>query len=422
MIIDCSIESISYGSNTVLENVYFKVYTGECLLISGDSGSGKSTVLHFISGLLEKKHAKVNGICNIKKGTSLVFIAQNPDSNIISNDVKSELLLYSCADIAKINSIILTYSIPESFLNRKTNELSGGQKQLLAVLCGIIQDADLYVLDEPTAMLDDENTLIVTEIIKELLENKKTVIITTHNKVQFSFGNKHLELNSKPKKHQVELFCSEGVDDEKICLRLNDICFSYRKNEVIFKDFNLSLINGDILLLTGKNGTGKTTLAKLMSGLLKPQKGVILFNEKMIRKTPRYLPVVFSYSLQNPNWQLLFESVDKEIKYSINTLSQSNTNSRRLTLDLLLENTIINKEKEPRDLSFGQKKFITNFSFFHNPSIHFFDEPDLGTDEVFNNYFIDYLLFRKNKGLISIVVSHNLEKYKHIANKHITLL
>lgn len=390
-------------------------------MITGDSGSGKSTILQFVSGLLGKKNASVDGICNIAKNTNLVFIAQNPDSNIISNDVKSELLLYSGADVTKIKTLLTRYKIPESFLNKNTNELSGGQMQLLAVLCGVIQEVDLYVLDEPTAMLDDENTLIVSDIIKKLLVNQKTVIISTHNKTQFGFANKHLELKAITKIHQINLFSNEGVIIDRIKLELDNIHFSYKRKEVIFKGFNLSLINKDILLISGKNGSGKTTLAKLMAGLLKPQKGTILFNKSKIKKVTKYLPVVFSYSLQNPNWQLLFESVAKEVNFSVNKFYVSDTNSHNETLNILLDNTNISKTKEPRELSFGQKKFISNFSFYHDPIIHFFDEPDLGTDEVFNNYFLDYLLYRKNKGLISIVVSHNAEKYKHIATKHIIL-
>jgi ABC-type transporter Mla maintaining outer membrane lipid asymmetry ATPase subunit MlaF len=87
----------------------------------------------------------------------------------------------------------------------------------------------------------------------------------------------------------------------------------------------------------------------------------------------------------------------------------------------VFNNTHIDPKKEPRELSFGQKKFITNLSFYHNPIIHFFDEPDLGTDNIFNQYLIDYINYRKEFGLISIIVSHNINKYKSIATKHISL-
>lgn len=421
MIIDCTIHTIRYGNHTVLENLNIRLNCGDCLVISGDSGSGKSTALLYIAGLLENKHVSVDASRKIAQQTKLIYVAQDPDSNIISNDVKSELILYSGANISKVNSVISKYRIPERFLERSINELSGGQKQLLAVLCGIIQDVDLYILDEPTAMLDNENSMIVIEIIKELINNSKAAIIATHNKMQFSFGNENLDLDSKKKKFKADLFSINQASRRQVYFLMNDIHFAYKKDENIFKEFNLALVNGDILLISGKNGTGKTTLAKLMAGLKKPQKGTIELNKKKIRNVPMYLPLMFSYSLQNPNWQLLFESVEKEVNSSVIKFAVENKDSSIANLNELLANVNINKSKEPRELSFGQKKFISNFSYYHDPLIHFFDEPDLGADEVFYNYFIKYLTYRKNKGLISIVVSHDPNKYKNIANKYISL-
>ncbi len=421
MIVDCSINNIKYENNTVLENINFKLNKGECLMISGNSGSGKTTLLLFVSGLLQKKQASIDGTCNISNNAKLVYIAQNPDSNIISNDVKSELLLNSSGDVLKINSLLDRYNISDSFINKKTDELSDGQKQLLAVLSGILQNADLYVFDEPTAMLDNENTLMVSKTINQLLKNNKTVIISTHNPDRFDIAFKPLVLKSQTKKYQNNVFRSRIKGTKDYIFELKNLHFYYNKNEIIFKDFCLSLTNEDVLLISGKNGTGKTTLAKLMAGLLKPKKGTIKINERKIKKYKNYLPVLFSYSLQNPNWQLLFETIEKEVNFSINKYLKENANSHIKNLISLFTYTNIDKFKEPRELSFGQKKFITNFSFYHDPIIHFFDEPDLGTDEVFNNYFLDYIAYRKEKGLISIIVSHNSNKYKAIATKNIIL-
>lgn len=421
MIVDCKIRNIKYNKKIVVKDINFNLDKGECLILSGDSGSGKTTILLFVANLLNMKQAATDATFQIAEKTKISYVAQNPDTNIISNDVRSELMLHSNGDFNKINDLIELFKISDNILNKNIDNLSGGQKQLITVISCLLQDADLYLFDEPTAMLDDENSEIVAKAIEQLLKMGKTVILSTHNPKHFNFDHKTISLKGKQKIYFKNIFKFTNNSIPNYILSLDNVNFSYTKKEQVLNSFNLTLKNKDILLISGKNGTGKTTLANLMAGLLKPKKGTITLNGNNVRKYKNYLPTFFSYSLQNPNWLLLFDTVENEVGFSIKKYDKENTNSKIQELHKIFENTNIDKAKEPRELSFGQKKFISNFSFYHNPIIHFFDEPDLGMDKVFNKYFIDYLSYRKEKGLISIIVSHNIDKYKSIATKTISL-
>lgn len=421
MIVDCEIRNIKYYDKIVVKDISFNLDKGECLMLSGNSGSGKTTILLFVANLLNMKQASTDATFQIAEDTKISYVAQNPETNIISNDVRSELILHSNGNLDKINYLIKLFKLSNIILDKNIDNLSGGQKQLIAVISCLLQDADLYLFDEPTAMLDDENSKIVSNAIEKLLEIGKTVILSTHNPRYFKFKHKIVSLKDKENIYSNSIFKFSNDSIPNYILSLDNIDFSYTKKEQILNSFSLTLKNRDILIVSGKNGTGKTTLAKLMAGLLKPIKGKVTLNGNNVRKFKNYLPIFFSYSLQNPSWHLLFDTVENEVGFSIKRFDKENSNSKIQELNRIFESTNIDKEKEPRELSFGQKKFVSNFSFYHNPIIHFFDEPDLGMDEVFNKYFIDYLSHRKEKGLISIIVSHNIEKYKSIATKNISL-
>jgi ABC-type multidrug transport system ATPase subunit len=269
MILDCKISSIRYNDKIVVKDVNFNLDIGNCLMLTGDSGSGKTTLLLAIADLLNSKEAKIEASIKIKENIKIAYVAQNPDANIISGDVKSELLLHSNGDIKQINEILMTFNVSEHLLSKKIRELSSGQKQLITVISSLLHSADLYLFDEPTAMLDNENAQIVSKAIKKLLSIGKTVLISTHNPKKFDFPCQIISLKSKPKTFQPGIFRFKNKDISKYKFEIQNLDFSYNKNVKIFANFNLSLKNGDILLLSGKNGAGKTTLAKLMAGLIR---------------------------------------------------------------------------------------------------------------------------------------------------------
>lgn len=421
----CQINSINYGNNLVLRNISFELKRGEFLLITGESASGKSTLLSFIAGILQKsKDAKIDGKCEFVNGVSsqsVAYISQNPETNLICNDVRSEILLNGSNNIDIIRKVLNIFNLNFKTLEIKVQNLSGGEQQLLAIVCAVLRDCQIYIFDEPTAMLDYENTMIVVEAIKKLKEETKTIIVASHEPDIWKNKEKHIDLGGFGKSYQP--LNNNPLTGKKghIVFDAKNISFGYEKNETLIDNLSFNIKSGDVLHIAGKNGSGKTTLAKLLAGILKPKNGIIKLNGISIKKYKHYLPGEFAFTFQNPNWQLLFETVSKELSFCAKNHAHENKFDYKRMIYDVLNYMQINKDMDPRELSFGQRKFITNYSFLNFPKIHLFDEPEIALDDVMIKYFYDYVKLRKTMGLISIIISHNTEKVKEYATEEIIL-
>lgn len=421
----CQINSIYYGNTPVLKNISFELKKGEFLLITGESATGKSTLLSFIAGILkENKYAKIDGKCEFVNGAfskSVAYILQNPEANLICNDVRSEILLNGSNNIENIQKVLNIFNLNSKILERKVQNLSGGEQQLLAIVCAVLRDCQIYIFDEPTAMLDYENTIIVVNAIKKLKEDIKTIIVASHEVNIWEDKEKHIHLSGLGKCYKTFNNNSLKYKKGNIVFEVKNISFAYKKNETLINNLSFKLKSGDVLHIAGKNGSGKTTLAKILAGILKPQNGMINLNGIPIKKYKHYLPKEFAFSFQNPNWQLLFETVSEEISYCANKYLPENIFDYNNFIYDVLDNTHINKDIDPRELSFGQRKFIANYSFLNFPKIHLFDEPEIALDNISKKYFYDYIQLRKVMNFISIIISHHTEKLKEYVTKEIVI-
>ena len=179
--------SFSYDKkNPTFENVSFSLKKGMKVLIHGKNGSGKSTLIKIISGLYSTYEGKlsVNGmdykdlnVDSFRKRVSYIeqtpyFFKGNLGENIriVNPEVDQERLQGLMAQL-KINKSL------EYFINDDGSNLSGGEKQKISILRGLLKEAEVYIIDEPTNNLDIDSK----EVIKAILQDKKyTVIFITH--------------------------------------------------------------------------------------------------------------------------------------------------------------------------------------------------------------------------------------------------
>ena len=181
--------SKSYNDNLVIDNISFSIKKGDIVSVVGPSGSGKSTLLRCID-LLEKSEGEIlfegkklyKG--EIGKKIGMVFQQFNlfPHLSVLDNIIlaPTKLKLMAKKDATKKAYELLDTIDLKDKANSYPNELSGGQKQRVAIIRTLIIDPDIILFDEPTSALDPEMIGEVLELIKEIANTGKTMMIVSH--------------------------------------------------------------------------------------------------------------------------------------------------------------------------------------------------------------------------------------------------
>jgi ABC-type multidrug transport system fused ATPase/permease subunit len=195
--------TIYYGSKPVLNNFSASIPQKSITGVVGDVGSGKSSILKAIMGLVNYTgHIYIGQrpIKNIHCG-SVVYINQHP--NLFNKTVYYNLNYGSNYNKNEIHHILRQYGMDQFIANldkgldtivgREGKGVSGGQRQLLAIMRAVIQDRSIILLDEPTSSLDKRHRELLMELIKRM--KHKTVIIVTHDHSLDSLFDQTIDLN-----------------------------------------------------------------------------------------------------------------------------------------------------------------------------------------------------------------------------------
>lgn len=202
-----------YGERLILDNVSFEANTGKSYAIIGESGSGKSTILNIL-GTLDKEYSGelVINEYNIKKESDRIvsnirnqligFVFQA--YHLLDNyTVKENLflpLLYSSNKKSDYQYIIeerLSQLQVLELQNQKINELSGGEKQRIAIARALVNNPSIIIADEPTGNLDWDNTKIIMDIFLKIRDSNVAVIIVTHDLRVAEFCDEIYEIKNK---------------------------------------------------------------------------------------------------------------------------------------------------------------------------------------------------------------------------------
>jgi len=186
----------NYSSNVQLQFPDFSLEKGEQALILGQSGCGKTTLLHLLSGLLQPRTGQViienQAISTLKgakldnfRGKNIGIVFQSPHF-IEALTVKENLTLtQTLAGNPKNDEVIqqlLSDLGIESKLNAKVNALSVGEKQRVSIARALVNSPALILADEPTSALDDENCNAVLNLVREQAKkHNSTLLIVTHD-------------------------------------------------------------------------------------------------------------------------------------------------------------------------------------------------------------------------------------------------
>ena len=190
--------SVFYDENQVVHAINLNVSPGECVVLTGESGSGKSSIINAINGLGARyDNARIEGtialdgdelaqkqIYEIAMLASSVF--QNPKTHFFNVDTTQELLFFlentgvSKQNMQKRLQDLLSLFPIAHLLNRSIFELSGGEKQILCLASAYISGCKLILLDEPTSNLDHISIALLADMLKRLKQQGITLLIAEH--------------------------------------------------------------------------------------------------------------------------------------------------------------------------------------------------------------------------------------------------
>lgn len=441
--------SFGYEQEEFFQNTNLHISEGECVLLCGESGCGKTTATKMINGLIP--HFMESGILNgtvsvdgspvaetepyiLAKCIGSVF--QNPKSQFFRMDTDSELAfgLENEGIPKKLMEAAIDKTVSDlkiqKLLGRNIFSLSGGEKQLLAFASVYAMSPKVYILDEPTANLDEASIERLKEQILYLKQQGHTVVIAEHRlyflkdmidralyfrngKIMHEFSNGDFnQLDDDIRKQmglrtlqKIELSLSEAdKKTEDGALVVQNICCSYDKRNMVLKNISFRANPGEVLAITGANGSGKTTLMRCLCGLIKEADGsIILDGKKRNRKERKKKSFLV---MQDVNHQLFCDSVWNECEQAAGKVLE-NTDIEEILRKLDL---IDYKDKHPMALSGGQKqRLAVATALLSDKKIVIFDEPTSGLDYRHMCEVTSIVRFLAKQGKIVIVVSHDNE-------------
>ena len=191
----------------VLKDINLQIDKGSIITIKGPSGSGKSTLLSIIGTLdnADSGELLINGI-SIKENTNIDKLRNKSIGFVFQfHNLISELTLEENVSLPKMIAKeqwdkdelieLFEYFDLKDRMNSFPNDLSGGEKQRVAVMRAVINNPSIIIADEPTGNLDKENALKMMSLFQKLnTEKKLTIIVATHDENVFNIGHKKYQL------------------------------------------------------------------------------------------------------------------------------------------------------------------------------------------------------------------------------------
>ena len=440
--------SFSYpDENPVISNINLDIMTGECILICGMSGSGKTTLSRIINGLVpEYIEGELSGTAKTEDliaGQSTLndyvpvvgSVFQNPKTQHFATTTENEIALV-CENLGidpqiiqqRILSLSDIYDI-EHLLDRSLFELSGGEKQQVAFLSAILHHPKIIVLDEVTSNLDQDAIHRLSTMIQTLKEKGMTIVLTEHRlawsldfvdryvflqdgEISKIWNNEEMsELNDStlhefglrtnnlaPYRLKLEELVAQPTTSEGKFM-IKDLVIGH--NSPLLQPLNLSVDRGQIVGILGPNGTGKSTLANTLAGLLPKISGDILWDTK--KQTARKMTQKTFVVMQDTNYQLFTESVEEEITLGLED---------DINIDSILEqlNLIKLRDKHPMALSGGEKQRVAIASAIQSgKELIIYDEPTSGLDYYHMEAFGKEIKKLAQSGIIQIIITHDEE-------------
>jgi len=475
-----------------LKHINLVINKGEKVLILGPSGSGKSTLANCINGLIPFSYpGEITGSCKvagIETQEANLFtlsnhvgtVQQDSDAQFIGLSVGEDIafsLENDCVPrsemLGKVEEAAHTVDM-DGFLEELPYDLSGGQKQKVALGGVLHNDVEILLFDEPLAALDPAMGMTAVDLIDRIYREKnKTVLIIEHRleDVLYRHVDRIILINDgqialdttpddllrsnvlKDMGIREPLYisalknagCVFGPEDRLADLDELDISL-YRenlvrhfeeqkpslKNEVpsgeellnvdhvtfsygdftALKNISFRVKKGERISVIGKNGAGKSTMAKLLCGIIRPDEGTVTFRGvNCVQYSIRELGQKIGYVMQNPNQMLVKDMIRDEIQLAMKLNKFPEETIEKNAEEVLKMTDLYPMRNWPISvLSYGQRKRVTIASILSlRPEIVIVDEPTAGQDYKHYTEIMNFLeKLNREYGITILFITHDM--------------
>ena len=418
-----------------LTDLSLSVESGEVVALLGPSGSGKSTLLRALAGLVPHFHGgRFEGrVVVAGKDTrrfrpadlagEVATLFQDPEDQVVFGRVENEVA-FGLENMGTPPDQIwprahaaLAEAGAERLAERRTETLSAGELQRVCLASVLALEPALLLLDEPTSQLDPEGAEQILDLACELgaavlvseqrpslpLERCDRVLFVADGRIAID-ATRDEALGCLPSEYRprkpVHLPATSGEGD--VLCRLDEVTFAYDSRPVV-DQASLTLRRGEVVALTGPNGVGKTTLAKIAAGLLEPVSGSAETRGRCC------------YLSQDPGRYLVKDRAEDEAALAV---GGDRDRARRALAEVGLTGF---EDRHPRDLSSGERERLALASVLvADPDVLILDEPTRGVDPP-RKAELAAQLRRDAQRRTTLVVTHDLVFAGDVADREVAL-
>jgi energy-coupling factor transport system ATP-binding protein len=418
------------SENPALEDVDLNIDEG-ITVVAGPSGGGKSTLLRVLNGLVPHFHGgRIKGDAHVA-GQNIIhtptrelartvgFVFQDPELQAVYDTVEHEVA-FGLENIG-VDPRHMRARIEEALndagaahlINRKINTLSGGERQRVALASSLAMRPRMVVLDEPTSQLDPEGAALVLAAATKVQQQGRAVVISEHRLEHLI--NLAQQLISVERGRVIAGKPQSGINAATTqaaprtttpgaeAWSLTNVTAGFGERTVLEK-VNLAGRRGEVVALAGPNGGGKTTLLRLISGLLPPLAGHV---DRTVHGRIAYLP-------QNPTALLHRPTVRSEVELTLDR-SQEEDPPENILRELGLIHVA---GRYPRDLSCGERQRAAIAAVLPGrPDLVLLDEPTRGMDEVARTALINAVARLRDQGSAIVLATHDARLRDALADR-----
>lgn len=389
------------------ERVSATVEAGDLWTVYGPNGTGKSTLLRVLGGLAPRVYpgtvAGEGAVLGVELGgrahglaERVGYLTDNPWAHAsgVSRSVEGELALaLENRGLARDGAVQKARRVLERvgllpLADRSPATLSGGESQALGIAAALVGEPPLLLFDQPDLHLDRDKVAAVRSLVAEERARGTAVVWATVDPdgappqptlTWSAHGREEPEVVLPPLP-----FGPPRDRSGAVLAAFEDVSFSYREGAPVLDRFHLSIEGGSVTALSGPNGSGKTTAARLLLGLLEPDSGRVTLSgrpvsARRVSENARNVGLVF----QNPSAQLFRRSVREELADGFSRSAHGVPGRKEAAIEGIATALGVAPflDESPYDLPWSARRLVALGSILSlRPDTLVLDEPTAGLD------------------------------------------